>query len=154
NTGLRAGELGSLSPSSFALVGDNPSVTVEAAFSKHRRQDMLPLRPDVAAMMRRYIPGKPKEKLLWPGSWTKWAAEMVRIDLAAAGLPYQDEHGKFFDFHATRGQFVSLLAVGGVHPKVAQLLARHSTITLTMGPYTHREVLEVAGALDKLPPLP
>lgn len=79
---------------------------------------------------------------------------MVRIDLAAAGLPYRDEGGRYFDFHATRGQFISMLAAGGVHPKVAQILARHSTIVLTMDAYTHLDVLDVAGALDKLPPLP
>jgi integrase len=78
---------------------------------------------------------------------------MVRKDLAAAGIPYE-EGGRLFDFHATRGQFISLLAAGGVHPKVAQVLARHSKITLTMDYYTHLDVLDVAGALDKLPELP
>jgi hypothetical protein len=52
-----------------------------------------------------------------------------------------------------RGQFISLLAASGVHPKVAQVLARHSTITLTMDYYTHLDVLDVAGALEKLPDL-
>jgi hypothetical protein len=37
--------------------------------------------------------------------------------------------------------------------KVAQALARHSTITLTMDHYTHLDVLDVSGALDKLPPI-
>jgi hypothetical protein len=76
---------------------------------------------------------------------------MLRIDLESAGIPYQDERGRYFDFHAVRGQFISSLAAGGVHPKVAQVLARHSTITLTMDHYTHLDVLDVAGALDKLP---
>jgi integrase len=76
---------------------------------------------------------------------------MVRLDLAAADIPYQDDDGRFFDFHALRGQFISLLAASGVHPKVAQVLARHSTINLTMEYYTHLDVFDVAGALDKLP---
>jgi integrase len=154
NTGLRAGEIGSLTPASFDLGRKAPSVTVLAGYSKHRRKDVLPLRPDVADMMRRYIAGRPSDQPLWPGTWTKCAAEMVRLDLAAAGLPYEDGQGRVFDFHSTRGQFISLLAAGGVHPKVAQLLARHSTISLTMDAYTHLDVLDVAGALDKLPPLP
>jgi hypothetical protein len=37
---------------------------------------------------------------------------------------------------------------------VAQVLARHSTITLTMDYYTRLEVRDVAGALDKLPEPP
>jgi excisionase family DNA binding protein len=154
NTGFRAGELGSLTPASFDLVTDPPTVTVAAGYSKHRRKDVQPLRPDVAEMMRQYIYGRPRNELLWPGSWLDAGAEMVRLDLAAAGIPYQDEDGRYFDFHAVRGQFISLLAANGVYPKVAQTLARHSTITLTMDYYTHLDVFNVAGALDKLPGLP
>src|SRR5439155_21499853 len=88
------------------------------------------------------------------GKWHEKAAEMVRVDLDAAGIPYVDDAGRYFDFHALRGQFISMLAAAGVHPKVAQVLARHSTITLTMDYYTHLDVLDVAGALDKLPALP
>jgi hypothetical protein len=36
------------------------------------------------------------------------------------------------DLYALRHTFISNLAAGGVHPKTAQGLARHSTITLTM----------------------
>jgi integrase len=79
---------------------------------------------------------------------------MLRNDLAAAGVPYQDDSGHYFDFHAMRGQFISLLAASGVHPKVAQTLAQHSTITLTMDYYTHLDALDVAGALDRLAGLP
>lgn len=38
-TGLRAGELRSLTPASFALDGDGPTVTVEASYSKRRGLD-------------------------------------------------------------------------------------------------------------------
>jgi integrase len=153
NTGLRAGELASLTPRSFEF-GANPTVTVEAAYSKHRRKDVQPLRGDVAAALRAYVAGKAPGEALWPGNWHECAADMVRLDLAAAGIPYQDEAGRFFDFHAVRGQFISMLAAKGVHPKVAQVLARHSTITLTMDFYTHVDVLDVGGALGKLPALP
>jgi integrase len=103
-------------------------------------------------MMRQFIAGKPAGDLLWPGNWKDVAADMIRHDLAAAGIPYEED-GRFFDFHAVRGQFISLLAANGVHPKVAQTLARHSSIVLTMDYYTHLDVLDVAGALDKLPGL-
>ena len=79
---------------------------------------------------------------------------MLRGDLDTAGIPYQDAAGRYFDFHAMRGQFISLLAAQGVHPKVAQALARHSTITLTMDYYTHLDVRDRSTALDKLPELP
>jgi integrase len=41
-TGLRAGELASLTRASFALDGDKPTVIVQAGYSKHRREDVLP----------------------------------------------------------------------------------------------------------------
>jgi integrase len=150
-TGFRANELASLTPASFDFEARSPTVTVEAAYSKHRRKDVQPLRADVAELMRQYVAGKPRNKALWPGTWKERAAEILRADLSAAGIAYQDDAGRYFDFHALRGQFVSLLAAKGVHPKVAQVLARHSTITLTMDYYTHLDVLDVSAALDKLP---
>jgi integrase len=154
NTGFRAGELASLTPASFALEGERPTVTVGAAYSKRRRTDVQPLRSDVADLMRRYLRGKPRRQPLWPGSWKDAAAELVRHDLAAAGIPYVDEDGAVFDFHALRGQFITMLAKNGVHPKVAQVLARHSTIGLTMDRYTDAGVLDLAGALDAMPAIP
>ena len=45
-------------------------------------------------------------------------------------LSYRDDSGRFADFHALRHTFITNLATGGVHPKTAQTLARHSAITL------------------------
>ncbi len=61
--------------------------------------------------------------------------------------------GRVCDFHALRHSFVSALARGGVHPKVAQQLARYSTITLTMDRYSHTVVGELAAGLQALPDL-
>lgn len=51
-------------------------------------------------------------------------------------------------------QFISNLASAGVHPKVAQQLARHSTISLTMDRYTHIQESEIRIALESLPEIP
>jgi hypothetical protein len=56
-------------------------------------------------------------------------------------------------FHALRHTFISNLAAGGVHPKTAQRLAQHSTITLTMDRCTHLRREDLAGALQTLPDL-
>jgi integrase len=153
NTGFRAKELASLTPASFHLDAPTPTATVAAAYSKHRREDVQTLRKDVAEVMRAYLAGKPTDQRLWPGSWWKNAAEMLRIDLEAAGIPYEDAAGCVFDFHGTRHKFISDLAASGVHPKMAQVLARHSTITLTMDHYTHLELHDQTAALEKLPGL-
>jgi site-specific recombinase XerD len=48
-TGLRKKEMASLSAASFSLDGIIPTVTVAAACSKHRREDVLPLHPMLAS---------------------------------------------------------------------------------------------------------
>ena len=175
-TGLRESELASLTPESFALDADPPAVTVGAAYSKRRREDTIILRPDLAALVRGWLAGRPAGQPLWPGVWWKRGALLVRKDLEAAQaawltdagedgeerrrrdssdrFAYADAAGRVFDFHALRHQFISNLAAAGVHPKVAQALARHSTITLTMNRYTHLGLHDEAAALDKLPQLP
>ena len=75
-TGLRKNELASLTPRSFQLDGSPPTVTVEAAFSKHRRKDVLPLHPELVTMLREWLREIPAGEKLFPklddarlGSW-------------------------------------------------------------------------------------
>ena len=65
-----------------------------------------------------------------------------------------DAKGQIVEFHALRHTFISNLAAGGVHPKTAQVLARHSTITLTMDRYSHSQSDAELAALDTLTDLP
>ena len=76
---------------------------------------------------------------------------MVKRDLEAVGLGYKDGSGRIFDFHAIRHQFISNLALCGVHPKVAQELARHSDINLTMTRYSHLTKADEQRAIESLP---
>jgi integrase len=87
NTGLRAKELRTLTPASFDFT--EPSVSLKAAHSKRRRNDTQPIRADVAEMMADYIGDLRDRTPLWPGKWHEKAAQMVRHDLAAAGIPYR-----------------------------------------------------------------
>jgi integrase len=153
-TGFRASELASLTPVSFDLDAEPPTVTVGAAYSKHRREDVQPLRRDVAAVMRPYLAGRLRNAPVWPGKWARDGAAIIRRDLAAAGIPYEDERGEVIDFHGLRHTFISALARAGVRPKAAQELARHSTIALTQDYYTHLQLRDQVGALDMLPPPP
>jgi len=54
-TGFRAKELRSLTPASFDLDADPPTVTVTAGYSKRRRQDVQPIRPDLAELLRPWL---------------------------------------------------------------------------------------------------
>ncbi len=167
-TGLRANELASLTPASFDLVANVPIVTVEAGYSKRRREDVLPLHSDLVTRLRQWLSERErpsdgesvilslnrsadaKRERLFPGTWSERAAEMLRIDLAAAGIAYETDAG-IADFHSLRHTFISNLVAGGVHPKLAQQLARHSTITLTMDRYSHVGLLDMSSALESLP---
>jgi integrase len=152
-TGLRASELASLTPDSLDLTARPPTVTVEAGYSKRRRRDVLPLRSDTAELLRAYCVEMEPEQLLWPGTWPEAGAEMIRFDLETAGIPYRDRQDRILDFHGLRHTFLTHMASSGIHPKVAQLLARQSTISLTMDRYTHLDVLDLAGDLDRLSPV-
>jgi integrase len=147
-TGLRERELLSLTPSSI----QGTIVAVEAAYSKHRRADRLPLRPAMAAAMQQYSSGLPAGSHLFPISKYQ-ARRMLQADLKAAGIPYRDEAGKYADWHALRHSFISFLVEADVHPRVAQLLARHSTITLTMDRYSHVLREREIDAIGRLPAL-
>ena len=153
NTGLRRREMTSLTPRSFDLDSTPPTITVEASYSKHRRKDVLPLRTELVGLLRPWLADKGPKEPCWPGTWHERAARMLRKDLSAAGIDYEDDKGHVFDFHSLRHTFISNLARAGVHPSVAKELARHSTIELTMDRYTHVAQEQMAKALGELPPL-
>ena len=69
-------------------------------------------------------------------------------------LKHRDSRGLFADFHANRHTFISNLTLAGVSPKVAQTLARHSDINLTMQVYTHIGNDEQTAAISALPAPP
>lgn len=135
-TGFRAAELASLTPESFDLDAEPPTATVQAGHSKRRRRDVQPIRRDLADALRPWLAGKPAGARLFPVP-SYHTAEMIRADLANAGVPYEDASGRVADFHSLRHTFVSLLARGPASVKVVQTLTRHSTPVLTLGTYTH-----------------
>lgn len=155
-TGLRASELASLTRECFRLEDEPPTVTVLAAYSKHRRQDVLPLHASLVAMLRPWLEPKVVGQRVWPGNWAaaKLAGKMLQRDLQVAEVPYVDERGLYADFHALRHTFITNMVKSGVNPKTAQLLARHSTIDLTMNVYTTLTVQDQAAALAALPGVP
>jgi integrase len=157
-TGFRASELASLTPSQFDLEAPQPVVWIRARNTKNKKPAAQPIPPDAAAVLRGYLAGREPTKTAWPGKWASHnkAAEMLKIDLEAAGIPYavEGQDGTLYaDFHALRHSYITLLAKSKVHPKLAQELARHSSIELTMNIYTHVEQDEKAAAVNSLPSL-
>jgi len=152
-SGLRSNELRSLTVRSFKLDADPPTVTVAAAYSKRRREDVQPIRPELADALRRHFAGKLAGAKAFAMPGRSRVSRMFKADLEAAGISPRDDAGRVADFHSLRHTFISNLARGGVHPKLAQQLARHSTITLTMDRYTHTVLGDLSDALAALPDL-
>jgi hypothetical protein len=76
---------------------------------------------------------------------------MMKLDLERAGLAYCNDDGLYADFHANRHTFISNLARAGVSPKMAQSIARHSDVNLTLNVYSHVGIGEQATAIQSLP---
>ena len=77
---------------------------------------------------------------------------MLRVDLAAAGIPYRDAAGLVFDFHSLRCETATLADQAGVSPRVVQKMMRHSTLELT-GRYTRPRAVDIEAAAGMLPSL-
>ncbi|MBX9791378.1 MAG: site-specific integrase, partial [Pirellulales bacterium] len=149
-TGLRKKELASLTPRSFDLDAATPTVTVEAACSKHRRKDVLPLHPELVAKLRVWLKGlKPADKL-FPRLDRRKTWLMVKKDLERVGIPYENEDG-IADFHASgRHTYITQLLRHGATLPEAKELARHSDVNMTMK-YTHIGLNDQAKAVANLP---
>jgi integrase len=155
-TGLRASELASISPDSFELDGDPPTATVASGSTKNGKLAVQPLPPDVVDVMHGYLQGKKTGQPVWPGSWSSDAVEMIRPDLAEAGIPYVIEgpDGPLYaDFHSLRHSYIALLEKTGVTLKQAMQLARHSDPRLTMARYGRAQLCDLGAAVERMPAL-
>jgi integrase len=94
-TGLRANEIRNLTAYSFDF--DNCIVNVKAAYSKRRREDILPLRKDIAAGLQSFVGGKLLNVRVF--KVPEKTADMLKEDLSAAKIPYVD-NTVHADFHA------------------------------------------------------
>jgi integrase len=139
NTGFRVSELASLTPASFHLES-SPYVLLEAGSAKNRTEVEQPIPQPLVKPLKAFLKGLPSDEPIWPGNWVHKAARMIRTDLEAAEV-------KGLDFHCLRTTFISNLARSGVTPAIAQKLARHSDVNLTMAFYTKLRRDELAAAL-------
>ncbi|HQR06252.1 MAG TPA: site-specific integrase, partial [Gemmatales bacterium] len=151
-TGLRASEIAILRPSDFNFDSAPATVRVKACYTKDRKETEQPIIKGVAELLRPYLHRKPHNAPIWPGTWRDKASKMTRKDLALAGVPGRTDEG-VFDFHGWRHTYVTFLVSSGIPPKLAQSLARHSDIRLTMDRYAHLQQHERLEAVRKLPSL-
>ena len=169
-TGLRKGELSSLTVGQMHLEGNVAYAVLHAADEKNRQGSDIPLRGDLAADLKSWLDDKLQAartkartkgdpipvKLLHETLLFNVPTGLIRIldrDLSAAGIPKRDDRNRTVDVHVMRHTFGTHLSMGGVAPRTAQAAMRHSKLELTMNVYTAPRFLDVAGALDSLPSL-
>jgi len=149
-TGLRKSEIASLTPESFQIESEPPTLTLEAESSKHRKKDVLPLHPQLAALLEEWLPEYSTGDPLFPKLAKRKAYMMIRKDLEVAGIPYTTKDGDA-DFHAAgRHTYITGLLRNGTSLVVARELARHSDVKMTMR-YTHIGLEDQAKGIRNLP---
>lgn len=149
-TGFRRKELGSLTPRSFDF--ESGSLLIQAESAKNRRSTRNPLTPELILRLKNWIEQRKltPDSLLFSGLATLPTSVMLRKDLVDAGIPYEDDHGRKFDFHALRVQFAADLARSGVNLTTAQKLMRHSDPKLTSTVYTQLGINDLKAAVNQL----
>ena len=168
-TGLRKGELASLTVGDVYLDGETPRLHLSAKHSKSAQSAQIPLRQDLAEALENYLAEELRayqERTFLDGRSTyptalpsdrrlfSIPADFIRVfdrDLKAAGIDKTDTQGRTLDVHCLRHTFATLLSRAKVAPRTAQELLRHSDIRLTMQTYTHLELLDTAHAVESLP---
>jgi len=170
-TGLRKSELASITVGQVHTGEPMSYLELAAADEKNREGSQLPLRHDLAIELDEWI-GEKRQSLSGDATIAiscQQSADLsadaplfnvptglLRIlnrDLKLAGIPKVDERGRTVDIHAMRHTFGTHLSKAGVAPRTAQAAMRHSSIDLTMNVYTDPKLLDVQGALDRLPEL-
>ena len=124
-TGLRTGELASLTVGQLDLDGPMPFVVLDVADEKNRQGSTIPLRHDLANDLRDWLSDTPNAATLRlrddrgirdsKRPLFTVPAGLVRIldrDLLAAGIDKADERGRTIDVHALRHSFGTLLSKG------------------------------------------
>ena len=77
-SGLRAGELRTLTVGRCELDAETPVLVVEAGYSKHRREDRQPIPPELAEAIRCHVEGRRDDGLVFPDMPVDQLAKMLR----------------------------------------------------------------------------
>ena len=117
-TGLRRGEIKSLLWIDLHLDVLRPFIAVRAATTKNKKTATLPLVPELVRALKAFQDQREiaTGKVFPRGVPT---AKTLKSDLAACGIPYEDELGRRVDFHALRYTFATMLNRAGVTPRAA-----------------------------------
>ena len=111
---------------------------------------MVPLTKELEQELLKYRPDdwKPSHPVFPKGVPR---ARTLQIDLKKAGIPYQDDMGRYADFHSLRVTWGTYLQRNGVNARAAMDLMRHSDRKLTDIIYTDSNLLQTGEVIRNLP---
>jgi integrase len=148
-TGLRINEVRRLKVAYLELDALVPVVRLSGATTKNGRDDTVPLRSDLVALLRLRVEGRQPTDPVF-----EIPADLIRrfhADCRRARIARRDGRGRQIDLHALRTTFGTMLARSGVSMRTAQQLMRHSDIRLTANVYVDPALLDLQGAVESIP---
>ena len=124
-TGLRSTELSLLTPSQIDF--ERNRLTVEAAKTKNKKSDVLPMRPDLVQLVKEWVEshGIKSHEQIFRSNKNSIRQSFYR-DLKAAGIERKDLDGRSLDVHSLRKTFGTMLARAGIPLTTVQRLMRYN----------------------------
>ena len=149
-TGLRLGELASLKWADINFNSRTPHILSRAATAKNSKDARIPMTIQLERELLKHRPDdwKPSHPVFPKGVPR---ARTLQIDLKKAGIAYQDEMGRYADFHSLRYTWGTYLQRNGVNSRTAMELMRHSDRKLTDKIYTDSNLLPTGEVIRNLP---
>jgi hypothetical protein len=150
-TGLRWDELRNLRWNEVKLDAATPIIIVRAETAKNKTEEPVCLVPEIVEALKAHCPNK------WSPTglvFSKGVPRNRRLqkDAQANGIVYQDEQGRYADFHALRYTFATFMRRNGMPDNFVRKQMRHKTIRQTDG-YTDEMQLPIYDAMKNLPHL-
>ena len=150
-TGLRADELRSLIAADLVDEGGGSHLALPRERTKNKKDAICPVPPALARDLRAWV----ADRGLAPGDALfrvpHRSADLIRADLAAAGIADRDARGRVVDFHSLRKSLSTHLNTTGAKATVVKELMRHSTIKLSLDTYHDSAMNDGRSAIDALP---
>lgn len=158
-TGLRSGELRTLTRGSMFLDDAQPHIRCKAGNTKNRKPACQYIKSPLASQLKEHLSDRMPTAPVFHMPPTRRVADMLHQDLAAARAAWlaeaiadpneyikreqrdflliENHDGERLDFHSLRHTCGAWAAMGGAHPKEVQTLMRHSSIVMSMDVYGH-----------------
>jgi len=150
-TGLRRGEMSRARVKHLDL-GRRPLIDLPGNLTKNGKRACILLVPLLAEGLRGWIADTgrgPNDRVLYVPARNN-LSKIHRAHVALAEIPYQDETGRYCDFHSLRKSANVYLRRSGVPPRERQLFLRHGRLEPTTETYDDDHLTGMASVFRRL----